>query len=161
MNTGSDKSMLRERRFAELSSLTHEMFTVEFDYQEGRARLTATALIMAFHGDYRPGSRGNPDARFMEAMVCAGTSAWEPRVLVLDLRGLSYFGGDMIGRAWEMEPRLPTAIVVSDTCRVAMTSYVAQEMGEDPAAWLFPSAQEALDAAIERFKRERTEHGVR
>lgn len=60
-------------------------------------------LVLAYHGAYRPGSQGNPDARRMRAEALAHLSVWPCDGLLFDLRGLSYSWGDAILGVLDLE----------------------------------------------------------
>jgi hypothetical protein len=150
-----------EVRLADLSRIAHS-YHIAPSREPGRV-----ALIIRFVGQYGVGHIGNPDAIYMTAVASAGLDAWHPNRLVFDFRELEYTWGDMLdsvlragkGRVSvlelicsgkssglkDMQPRdIPTAVVVSDKCREAVTSLLVQEMREDPAKWLFDSLQAAL-----------------
>ena len=79
----------------------------------------------------------------------ASSTFW--RNCKLDLRHLDYqWGDEMTGvlsagdRYWGISD-LPTTVIVSNQCPVGLTSLVAQEMGEDPAHWLFDDLDDAVE----------------
>jgi hypothetical protein len=131
----------------ELSALRYAFAERAVDATQEWKRL----LFVRFRGTYRIGSAGNPDAAFMEAVVRMGCAAFHPVGVVLDLTELDYRGGDMIGSVLEAAAvdGSPCVVVAGEACREAMTSYVAQEMLDDPSWWLFADGAAAV-AALQR-----------
>ena len=105
----------------------------------------------------------------MRAVAAAGLEAWEPSALIFDFSELDYVWGDMLqgvlgaGRGkvhWVhlvssesisegfdfKNGDLPTLVVVSDRCRIAVRSLIEQEMSEDPEKWMFDSLEAAISA---------------
>jgi hypothetical protein len=127
---------------SDLSTLKYNFFTVQFNSRHSQERI----LIVAFDGVYGVGSAGNGDAGFMDAIVDMGKNAFDPAGIVLDFRQLRYEWGDLmafpIGAA-DIHGIAP-AIVVSDLCREAMTSFVQMEMSANPSDWLFEDLRSAI-----------------
>jgi len=149
---------LTRRILNELSNLQYKIFTCPFE-----KRLQQEALIVAFEGEYGNGSKGNGDALFMTAIIKAALAAWDSVALILDLRAMMYEWGDLIGSAVfagadrYFDAPFPTSIVISDRNREGMTSFMRDEVGQDPQKWLFDSLEEALRAVEEQLQtRERT-----
>ncbi len=142
---------MQRRRLEELSQLRYQFYTCAF-----MNKPHAQALIVAFHGEYGFGAKGNEDAVFMTAIIKAGLEAWGPSALILDLKKLKYEWGDMIGSALTagsdryIGARFPTAVVISDQNRQGLISFVEKELGDDPTHWLFESFEEALQAIEEQ-----------
>lgn len=141
---------LRERQLGELSSIQCRFYTCDsptLDYGE--------ILVVRFEGTCGYGSGSNGDCVYMAAMTQAGLTAFEPLALVLDMRGLSYEWGDMMGHVLAagsdqyVDAPFPTAVVVSDRCREGLTSLVQDEMDEEPEEWLFESLELACQAVGE------------
>jgi hypothetical protein len=130
--------------FRELSEIEYNLYLAErpSSYQE--------IMLVRFTGVSGIGSRGTDDAVFMRTVLVAALDAWSPFGLVLDLSHLDYrWGDDMTGvlcggDQYCAVSRLPTTVIVSNQCRTGLTSLVAQEMGEDPAHWLFDDLESAL-----------------
>lgn len=103
-------------------------------------------LVVTFTGVYGVGSAGNSDAAFMRAVIARGLQATTPAAVVLDLRELDYRWGDMMASVLNdaVVGRVNPAVVVSDRCRAALTTLVADELGEDPATWLFDDLDDAV-----------------
>ncbi len=149
---------LTERRLDELSNLRYRIFTCPFG-----KRSDQTAIVVGFEGEYGYGSKGNGDALFMTAIIKAALAAWDSVALILDLRAMVYEWGDLIGSAVfagadkYLDAPFPTSIVISDRNREGMTSFMRDEMGQDPQKWLFDSLEEALRAVEEQLQtQERT-----
>lgn len=135
-------------------------------YSEKEDGFYCTLLIAAFDGEYRHGSEGNDDADYMSAMLNAAFAVWQPLALVLDLRKLSYEWGDMMDapltagqsyRAWM--GGLPTVAISSSRNERALHSLIDQVMSEDPAAWLFPTREDAIARVLEKYKAQRAAAG--
>jgi hypothetical protein len=132
-----------------------ELSRIEYSLYTGvRANTHQEILLARFTGVCGIGSSGSDDAIFMRAIVVAALDAWSPFGLILDLRQLDYQWGDEMtsvlcgGDRYLGVPRLPTTVIVSNQCRTGLTSLVEQEMGEDPAHWLFDDF-DAAAAALE------------
>ena len=87
-------------------------------------------LVIRYHGVYRNGSEGNPDAAYMAAIGRAAIEVFEPAAVVIDLCDLSYQWGDMLDSVWNIgrdpvwETQLPCAVVVGDKCRAAVGTLI-------------------------------------
>ena len=116
-------SELRKVDFADLSNLRFECFLGEVQSRSDRP-----VLVIRFAGEYRHGSAGEPDARFMFAMLAAAFQAWECWAVILDLSGLSYEWGDDIDGLWAMQPlqwaggEYPMALIVGAQSERALAS---------------------------------------
>lgn len=83
-------------------------------------------VYVAFSGQYRDGSKGEPDATFIVSIMKAVQSAWYSECLIIDLTDLTYSWGDnmgwVYGIGWSGQTRCrnPMAIIVSDKCRNAL-----------------------------------------
>jgi len=124
-----------------LSNITARYSRTTF---EDRERI----LVIAFAGDYREGSAGNPDAARMRAHVAAAVAAWGCDGVVLDLTELGYRWGDgLIGvfEATDGDARLPRpgAVVAGPRSRGGLSSLC------DPAA-----LSDDLDAAVAKVHAE-------
>ncbi|GAB7045532.1 hypothetical protein [Catenuloplanes indicus] len=135
--------VITPRALSDLSAVQYRFATVR-----RAAHARDDLLIVTFTGSYGVGSAGNGDAAAMRAVIALGRRAFTPAGVVLDLRGLTYEWGDMMADVLNdaIVARVNPAVVVSDACRKAMTSLVASELGEDPAAWLFGTPDDALRA---------------
>ncbi|MFC4068309.1 hypothetical protein [Actinoplanes subglobosus] len=105
----------------------------------------ADLLVVAFSGTY---DESDGDGVFMRAVLASARRAHTPAGVVLDLRDLDYRSGDMMASVLDdaVVHGVNPAVVVSDSCRKALTSLVTSELGEDPGAWLFGSVDDALRA---------------
>jgi hypothetical protein len=131
----------------ELSDLTYEIYTCPFEKHS-----YGEALIVSFKGVYGYGSQGNGDAVFMEAIIKAALTAFEPLGLIIDLREMQYEWGDLIVRAFGagdsqyVNAPFPTVAIMSDLNREGLTSLVLEEIGEEPSELLYESLEEAMPA---------------
>ena len=79
-------------------------------------------LIVEFHGKYRHGSAGSPDAGFIKGSITTGLSVFDPFSLLIDLRDLEYSWGDDFDISFEETGNRKTAVLVGDKCRRAMST---------------------------------------
>jgi hypothetical protein len=125
---------------ASLSSLTYHLALTE----RGDQRL----LVAAFAGEYRPGSRGTPDATFMTAILAGALVAWEVDGVVLDLRELSYVWGDGLLSVFRPPERglvpLSWAVAASARCAPGLRSL----FGRDDL--IFDELDTAIEHAAQR-----------
>lgn len=93
-------------------------------------------LIVAFHGVYRPGSLGNPDADYMRGQVMAGLVMYRPMCLLLDFRKLEYeWGNSLLGIFQDVDDllgngtgrRFPVLSVASPQSAAALHSLLKVE----------------------------------
>lgn len=105
----------------------------------------ADLLVVAFAGTY---DESDGDGVFMRAVLASARRAHTPAGVVLDLRDLDYRSGDMMASVLDdaVVHGVNPAVVVSGSCRKAVTSLVTSVLGEDPGAWLFGSVDDALGA---------------
>lgn len=113
-------------------------------------RAYAKALIISFTGDANSTREAVGTCRFMDAIIAAGTAAWQPDGLVLDLREIKYRWGDDLGQTIgdagliHGGRYLPSVIVTSDLNREGLTSLFTGELRSDPKEHLFDTLEEAV-----------------
>lgn len=86
------------------------------------ARPFLSIIHLAFSGNYRNGSAGGPDARYIRGVVGITNNVWRPSGIILDLSDLTYEWGDEMGDVVEAPSNHPFAIVVSPLCEPAISS---------------------------------------
>lgn len=107
-------------------------------------------LVVRFVGTSGFGCANNSDAIYMEAMVRAGITAFDPSGVVLDLREMAYEWGDMMVRPFgngytnHIGEDLSVVAVISEINREGLRSLVTEEMQSDPSELLFDSMESAL-----------------
>lgn len=74
-------------------------------------------LELRVGGEYRDGSKGNPDAEAMAVHVTTALARNEPDVILLDLSGLRYHWGNGILRVFEAIGRFGGAVAVEAVVR--------------------------------------------
>lgn len=80
-------------------------------------------LIAKFTGDYRDGSAGKPDLRFMVGMTKTAVAIWQPAALVVDLSELRYeWGDDLADLVSPTVAGKKTAVVVGPKCARAIAT---------------------------------------
>ncbi|MEB1609342.1 hypothetical protein VDQ74_05465 [Xanthomonas campestris pv. campestris] len=104
-----------------------------FHLTDGEAYRSNRALVVSFTGHYRDGSRGNPDAAYMRAIIRLRCDLWWQKGLVIDLSALRYDFGDMIESAFDHPRDLPVAIVVSPLAGRALATLWYGEDTDRPA----------------------------
>lgn len=116
-------------------------------------------LVVTVSGQYRTGSQGNPDARYINAMIAAGLKAYDPVGLVLDFSMLDYQWGNALLCIFETieqltpaieepdEPPSPLLIVAGASSRDGLLSLTGHRE-DHPPDWLFDSLNDALTAGF-------------
>lgn len=80
-------------------------------------------LIAKFIGEYRDGSGGKPDARFIAGMTEMAVAIWRPAAVVLDLSELRYdWGDDMVNLLPPSVGGKKAAVVVGPKCARAIAT---------------------------------------
>src|SRR4030095_1707406 len=79
-------------------------------------------LIISFHGKYRDGSAGSPDAGLIMGVTRTGVSVFDPFSVLIDLTDLEYHWGDNFDLTFEDVGYTKVVILVSDKCRRAMST---------------------------------------
>ena len=105
---------MHEHKLTDLSDLRYRIYTCDIS---GKHR--ATAMILEFSGEYRPGSHGTRDGEFMRCITLMALSAWDSHAVVFDLRDLTYEWGDNI---WGMYGRAIRPSGLEDRPNVTISS---------------------------------------
>jgi hypothetical protein len=114
-------------------------------------------LIAKFLGDYRDGSAGKPDLRFIVGMTKMAVAIWYPAALVLDLSELRYEWGDDMNEL--LSPTFGgerAAVVVGPKCARAIATLatllwgVSTQKAATEADFIFESVEEAWEAVRHR-----------
>lgn len=119
-----DTSLLKKYKRTELDSNPDSDLDFSLELIE---RLGRRILLIAVKGVYRPGSQGEPDARFVAELVARfGIRHYPVDAMILDFRELTYTWGndfeDWINapfRFWEQE-WAADAIIVGENCAYAI-----------------------------------------
>lgn len=86
----------------------------------------ASVLVLRAEGVYGPGSRGNPDARFLLAALGAARALEAPDAILVDLERADYRWGDALLMLWnvveQVEPPLPLHLVGGPRSEPALRS---------------------------------------
>jgi hypothetical protein len=96
--------------------------TYEFKIQNLRDTHLIDILIVSFHGTYREGSAGSPDAGLIKGIVTTGLSVFDPFSILIDLSDLEYNWGDNLDLSFEETGQTETVILVGEKCRRAMST---------------------------------------
>ena len=111
-------------------------------------------LIAKFTGDYRYGSGGKPDLRFMGGMTRMAVAIWHPAAVVLDLSDLRYEWGDDMSEL--LSPTFAgkkAAVVVSPKCARAIATLLwggNTQRAATEAEFIFESVEQAWEAVRRR-----------
>lgn len=105
-------------------SIHEQCPTITYDFKIKQLRDThlVDILIIAFHGNYRYGSSGKPDAGLIKGIITTGLSVFRPFSLLIDLSDLEYNWGDDLDLSFEETASTAAVIVVGDKCRRAMST---------------------------------------
>jgi uncharacterized cupin superfamily protein len=119
---------------------------VEVLVPESRDARRSRVVVVRCEGTYGHGSGGNSDAVFLESQIAAARCLHEPSAMVLDFRELSYVWGDLMSRVIESAfvRGIECALVVSEVCREGLESLFREEMGRDPARFVFDDPGSAI-----------------
>ena len=71
-------------------------------------------VTIKFIGEYRLGSKGNPDAKFMYSTIEFAKSYFKPSGIILDLRELKYEWGDELEKTFWAGKYIAIAVLISD-----------------------------------------------
>ncbi len=111
-------------------------------------------LIVKFTGDYRDGSAGKPDLRFMVGMTKTAVAIWQPAALVVDLSELRYeWGDDLADLVSPSVAGKKTAVVVGPKCARAIATLLWGTSTQREAAeadFIFESVETAWQAVRHR-----------
>jgi len=106
--------------------------TITYDFKIRHFRNThlVDILIISFHGTYRDGAAGSPDAGLIKGIVTTGISVFDPFSLLIDLSDLKYDWGDNLGLYFAEAESTTTVVLVGEKCRRAMST-LAFGLGTD------------------------------
>jgi len=106
--------------------------------------------ILSFSGNLPEGLAGNNDARFMSYITGQFVSLVWPNCVIFDFRQLGYtFGNYLLGLNEALDivdEGLPVLYVVSEKCRVGLSSHLAPG-GGDTSGFIFEEFNVAMDIA--------------
>ena len=138
----------------DLSDLTCRYFL----YRPGMVGLDV--LVVAIEGTCRTGAKGDSDAAFMTAEILRGLTAFDPKALLLDLRGLDCCPGDALAHICQVVSKarpveggiaFPVLAVTPKTCREAVPAgFVQSDAGADEH---YRDFEPALAAAVSAGQR--------
>jgi hypothetical protein len=132
----------------QLSPLTHEVKVPETE----KFRSPAFKVI-SYHGEYRYGSGGNADARYIVATATAAHKAWFTEGIVIDFSDLKYEWGDEmewvlnIAQSGPTKCSFPLVIIVGDKCKPALQTLIPGDYAE--------FCVESLDEALSVLEQKR------
>jgi hypothetical protein len=142
---------LREVTFSQLSDIEYNIYLVNSSVKD-----YLDIMIIQFTGHYGFGSKGNPDAVFMVAIVNAALSAWKPDALILDFTNLEYEWGDRIEELFGLTS-IPLALIVrprsEEGIRTLLLGIDSTE-SIDQIGWVFKdfeSAKEYIESEIKKY----------
>ncbi|MHA4847652.1 hypothetical protein ACX0G7_26030 [Flavitalea antarctica] len=84
--------------------------------------LLIETLIISFHGRYRDGSAGSPDAGLIKGVNRTGVAVFRPFSVIVDFTDLEYNWDDDLDLSFEETAPATTLVIVGEKCRSAMSS---------------------------------------
>lgn len=150
--------MSRELDLFGPSTLTYRVTSRDLEVED----LFVEVMVLKFVGDYQVGSRGNPDADFMVAILGAALSRLGPDAVVFDLTELAYQWGNSLLRIfdcldrWDSEDPIGCAIAGGPGSLAGLESLLTPAGSSRPALLqedLESAVQHALPGAIERARK--------
>ena len=98
--------------------------TITYDFSIAHVAHThlVDLLVITFHGRYRDGSEGRPDAGLIQGGIRTGIAVFDPFKLIIDLSDLEYALGDNLSLLIDESEWIKTAYVVGDKCRHALST---------------------------------------
>lgn len=109
-----------------LKSITIDEYcpTITYDFKILNLRNTnlIEMLVISFHGTYRDGAAGSPDAGLIKGIVKTGLSVFDPFSLLIDLSDLKYDWGDNLDLSFEETAYTKIVILVGEKCRRALST---------------------------------------
>ncbi len=137
--------------------------TIEVSFFKGNSRIReySKILLIKFSGEYRYGSAGNRDARFMYAMGEYGLNSYQVFGAVIDLRNLQYEWGDMfslvfdIGENQYSDREFPVSFILGRKCKKAIGTLMFGINSNKPATsqeGIFDSVEEAWKYVEEKIE---------
>jgi hypothetical protein len=142
---------LREVTFSQLSDIEYNIYLVNSSVKD-----YLDIMIIQFTGHYGFGSKGNPDAVFMVAIVNAALSAWKPDALILDFTNLEYEWGDRIEELFGLTS-IPLALIVGPRSEEGIRTLllgIDSTESIDQIGWVFKdfeSAKEYIESEIKKY----------
>jgi hypothetical protein len=126
----------------------------EFQLETSGRNSFCYTLIARFSGEYRIGSGGKPDARFIAGMTRMAVAIWHPAALVLDLSELRYeWGDDMRDLLPPSEGHMKSAVVVGPGCARAIATLlwgVDTQKAATEADFIFDNVEAAWESVRHR-----------
>src|SRR6266542_6733267 len=98
--------------------------TITYDFKIIHLRDThlIDTLIISFHGKYRDGSAGDPDAGLIKGIIKTGVSVFDPFSVLIDLTDFEYNWGDNLDLSFEEAEPTKAVVLVGGKCRQAMST---------------------------------------
>ncbi|MCI2229130.1 hypothetical protein MC378_08125 [Polaribacter sp. MSW13] len=121
-------------------------------------------LVISFFGVYPDGSLGKDHAKYISKKAICGIIDFNPDVIVLDFRGLTYRWGNSLLRVFddismfkdggndEGEANFPILVVSSSTCKDGLQSLLTPASSTSVPDYLFEDIDIAIKTAAERGK---------
>lgn len=98
--------------------------TMTYDFKVSYLRDTylVDILIISFHGEYRYGSGGSPDAGLIRGIIKTGVSVFHPFGVIINFTDFEYNWGDDLDLSFEEAGPTSTCVVVGEKCRAAFST---------------------------------------
>lgn len=141
-------SNLQRVELDDLSNIKCDTFLGEVKKASGKS-----VLVIRFRGEYRPGSAGEPDARFIFAKLHAAYEAWETWGIIIDMSGLKYEWGDDIDGFTAFRPLIwhdeeyPFALIVGPESEVGLATLYYGDLDKKSFSepWVFRDLSECWE----------------
>jgi hypothetical protein len=144
---------LHQVKYSDLSSISHTIFVSEHEQFQ-----SPEFLVIRYSGEYRIGSAGNPDAKYIFGTAAGAHAAWQANAVILDFTDLSYTWGDAIemvlsiGLRPELKTEFPVVIIVGERCREALQSLLTDGYSN----YCVGTLDEALELARKKIRQYQT-----
>lgn len=98
--------------------------SITYDFRIKKLRNTQLVdiLIISFHGSYRYGSAGSPDAGLIKGIITTGLSIFKPFSLLIDLSDLEYNWGDNLDLSFSETGETNTVVLIGQKCRRGLST---------------------------------------
>ena len=123
-----------------LSKIKCDTFLGEAEKGSGKS-----ILVIRFKGEYRQGSAGEPDAKYIFAKLQAAYQAWESWGIIIDMSEFKYGWGDDLDGFTALRPfewcdeEYPFALIVGPECETALATLYYGDLDKKSFSepWIF------------------------
>ncbi|MEO8406103.1 MAG: hypothetical protein ABI480_15955 [Chitinophagaceae bacterium] len=94
----------------------------DFKFTKHKAGFLIDVLVISFHGKYRNGSAGHPDAGLISGIFKLGVEVFDPFSVLVDISGLEYEWGDDLNLIFPDDNCANIVVLVGNKCRRAIST---------------------------------------